>query len=114
MEGCTPAENLAPEQVEELAHCKAKDAQRLSAYFQERRRKNEKLVKPQYPNFAGHAVYMGGVDTDELFRACRAQGMNTAEDHLKASVLVVGDIANIPEELVWSAMLGGKFICEPQ
>ena len=56
---------------------------------------------------------MSGVDADELLNACSAQGMNTAEDHLKASILVVSDIANIPEELVWSAMLGGKSICEP-
>ena len=56
---------------------------------------------------------MSGVDADELLNACSAQGMNTAEDYLMASALVVSDIANIPEELVRSAMLGGKFICEP-
>ena len=50
--------------------------------------------------------------TDELFLACRAQAMNTVEDHLHASVLVVSDITDIPEMLAWSAILGGKFICE--
>ena len=110
LEGCTPAENLAPEDVEDIARRKEEDTQRLSTYFQDRRRKNDKLVNPQYPNFAGHAVY--GVYTNELFLACRAQGMNTVEDHLHASALVVSDITDIPEMLAWSAILGGKFICE--
>ena len=112
VEGCVPAENLAPGDSDELARRKEKDAKRLLVYFQERRRKNSKLVKPQYPNFAGHFVYTHGVDTDDLFHACQRQSMRRAEDHLKASILVIPDIANIPDELVFSAMLGGKFICE--
>lgn len=87
---------------------------RMTEYLRERNRQREKLVNPQYPNFAGSGVFLYEVDSQELTRMCRSQGMVFEEDHLKATVIVVADMRNKPDSLVFSAMLGGKFICEPR
>ena len=100
--------------MRELAHRSENDKKRMSEYFRERFRKTQKLVNPQYPNFAGHKVYLFAVNNDELCRVCTKQAMSLVEDYLEASILIVRSLRDPPDALVCAAMLGGKFICEMQ